>query len=199
MPGSRRGRDVDLAASRLPAISWDKKIAGLSELSRWAEELAQEAIDWYLGEKKRKARWSRSLRLLAAILIILGGAVPLAALTSDRAALGNWGFVLIGLSAGCLAYDRFCGFSSAWLRYMATAVELRSQLSDFQLEWVRGVAAFRTEEPSQEATLKMIDAVQTFIRGVNETIRSETQSWLDEFHANLSELRSKVDPGSTSG
>src|ERR1022692_2489089 len=132
MPGSRRGRDVDLAASRLPAISWDKKIAGLSELSRWAEELAQEAIDWYLGEKKRKARWSRSLRLLAAILIILGGAVPLAALTSDRAALGNWGFVLIGLSAGCLAYDRFCGFSSAWLRYMATAVELRSQLSDFQ-------------------------------------------------------------------
>jgi SMODS and SLOG-associating 2TM effector domain 2 len=190
--GSERNRDVDLEASQLPTIGWDKKAAALSELCSWAENFAHEAIDWYLSEKKRKARWSRSLRLLAIILATLGGATPLAALTAGRPALGNWGFVLIALAAGCLAYDRFSGYSSAWLRYMAAATELRSQLSDFQLQWARTVAAFDGKDPSNEATLEMIDSVHSFVRSINETIRSETQSWLDEFNSNLSELKSSV-------
>ncbi len=135
--------------------------------------------------------------MLAAIMLTLGAAVPLAALTVGRPALGNWGFVLIGLAAGSLAYDRFSGYSSAWLRYMATAISLRAQLSNFQLEWARWMAALDAGEPSAEDVLSMIDTVQSFTQGVNETIRNETQSWLTEFNANLSELKTRAEPGAT--
>ncbi|MGA9567249.1 MAG: SLATT domain-containing protein, partial [Candidatus Korobacteraceae bacterium] len=119
--------------------------------------------------------------------------------TYGRPALGNWGFVLIAIAAGCLAYDRFSGYSSAWLRYMATAIRIRAQLSDFQLERVRWLATLGPEEPSNESVLLMIDIVQSFIQGVNEDISSETQSWLAEFNATLSDLKSQVEPGSFSG
>lgn len=196
MPGSQGGRDPDLAAFRLPEITWDKRVASLKELFGWAEDNSQAAIEWYLSEKKRKARWSRGLRILAAILITLGGAIPLAALTASRAALGNWGFVSIALAAGCMAYDRFAGYSSAWLRYMAAATNLRAQLSEFQLSWSRWMAVLGDEEPSTENTLIMIDAIRSFTQAVNETIRDETQSWLAEFNANLSDLKSQVGSGS---
>jgi len=195
MSGVGRIREADLPTSLLPVFTWDKSLSGVTELCRWAEQVANDSIVWYLREKKRKARWSRSLRTLAVILLSLGGAVPLAALTSGRPALGNWGFVLIGLAAGCLAYDRFFGFSSAWLRYMATAMELRSQLFDFQVQWAKWMAALGNEEPSSEAILNMVETIQSFITHINRTVGSETQSWLAEFHTNLSELGARLDSG----
>jgi hypothetical protein len=195
----KRDRDVDLGTPQLTEIAWDKKLTGLRDLCNWAEKSAREAIDWYLSEKKRKARWSRTLRMLAAILITFGGAVPLAALTYGKPALGIWGFVLIALAAGCLAFDRFSGYSSAWLRYMATAIRLRSQLSDFQLERSRWLATLDSEEPSNEKVKVMIDIIESFVQDVNETINSETQSWLTEFNANLSDLKSRVEPGPLPG
>jgi hypothetical protein len=183
----------------LPEIAWDKRLASLAELFDWAEDNAQAAIEWYLREKKRKARWSRSLRMLAVILLTLGGAVPLAALTASRPALGNWGFVLIALAAGCMAYDRFSGYSSAWLRYMATATSLRAQLTEFQLTTSRWMATLGGEEPGADDVLPMLDTIQSFLRAINESIRGETQSWLAEFDANLSDLKSQVGSGSAFG
>gem|GEM_PF-4839682 len=45
----------------------------------------------------------------------------------------------------------------------------------------------------------MIDIVKPFMRGINETIGSETQSWLAEFSTNLSELKTRAEPGATLG
>lgn len=199
MPRLQGARNVNLAAPQLREIAWDKQLAGLGELFSWAEDLACESINWYLSEKKRKAHWSRSLRAAAVFFVTLGGAVPLAALTAGKAALGNWGFVLIGLAAGCLTYDRFAGYSSAWLRYMATATQLRVLLNDFQLDWVKLIAAVETREPSTEQVGTMIDAVQSFIRSVNDLIVGETQTWLVEFNANLAELKTRAAPGANPG
>lgn len=197
MSRSRGDRDPDLAVPRLPDIDWDKKLSGINELADWAEGNAREVMEWYLLEKKRKARWSRNLRLLAAVLVTLGGAIPLAALTANRPVLGNWGFVLIAVAAGCLAYDRFAGYSSAWLRYMATATILRAQLIEFQLLRCRLMAALRGSEPPADDIMEMVDAVRSFIRATNESIQGETESWLAEFNANLSDLKSQVGSGST--
>jgi hypothetical protein len=169
MPELRRAGDADLSASQLPAITWDKRLASISELRNWAEQVANDSISWYLREKRCKARWSRSLRTLGVILLSLGGAVPLAALTSGKAALGNWGLVLIGLATGCLAYDRFFGHSSAWLRYMSTATELRSQLLDSQVEWAKWMIGLASDDPSLEEESHMLNIIQSFIQAINQT------------------------------
>lgn len=185
-------RDPDLGTAQMPAISWDRGREALRELYDWAELFAREAIAWYLSEKKRKANWSRSLRALSVILATAGGAIPVAALAAGRPVVGNWGFVLLALAAGCLAYDRFFGYSSAWLRYMSAAISLRSQLSDFQLEWVKEMAALGSREPTAEEVMLLVDLVRSFAHEVNETIRDETRSWLVEFSTNLSELESRL-------
>lgn len=199
MSGTQAERDPDLAAPRLPEITWDKKAVALGELFCWAEDSAREAIKWYLSEKKRKARWSRSLRMLAIALVTLGGVVPLAALTAGKPALGNWGFVSIALAAGCMAYDRFAGYSSAWLRYMATATILRAELNEFQLAWSRRMAELGGREPCSEDIMTMIDDIRSFAAAINESVRNETESWLAEFNANLSDLKAQVGPGSAFG
>jgi SMODS and SLOG-associating 2TM effector domain 2 len=192
MAGVRRQRDADLETTCLPVIGWDGGRAGLSELYTWAEQSAGETIGWYLSEKKRKAAWSKSLRALAAILVTIGGAVPVAALAAGKPVLGNWGFVLLAMAAGCLAYDRFFGYSASWLRYMATAISLRSQLSEFQLAWVADMAAIGRREPSAGDIQRLVEAVRSFMRGVNDTVQSETQAWLVEFNTNLSELEARL-------
>lgn len=191
-PDRRHGRDPDLGTAQMPAISWDRGREALGELYDWAELSARESIAWYLGEKKRKANWSRSLRALSVILATAGGAIPVAALSAGRPVVGNWGFVLLALAAGCLAYDRFFGYSSAWLRYMSAAISLRGQLSDFQLGWVKEMAALGSREPSAEEVMVLVDLVRSFVHEVNETIRDETRSWLAEFSTNLSELESRL-------
>jgi conflict system pore-forming effector with SLATT domain len=93
--------------------------------------------------------------------VTLGWAVPIAALAAGHPVLGNWGFVLLGLAAGCSAYDRFFGYSAAWLRYMAAAVNLRAQLVDFQLAWLREMAAVGGRSPSSEEVQRMVEMVRT--------------------------------------
>jgi hypothetical protein len=115
MPGARRTHDGDLGVQQLPALQWKDALADLGELYGWVEQFASETIGWYLGEKERKASWSRGLRALAAALATLGGAIPVAALAASKPVYGNWGFVLLAFAAGSLAYDRFFGYSSAWL------------------------------------------------------------------------------------
>lgn len=191
-PDRQRVRDPDLGPAQMPLISWDRGREGLRELYDWAELFASDSIAWYLNEKRRKANWSKGLRALSAVLATFGGAIPVAALSAGRPVLGNWGFVLLALAAGCLAYDRFFGYSSAWLRYMSAAINLRSQLSDFQLGWVKEMAALGSREPTPEEVVRLLDSVGSFVHEVNETIRDETRLWLVEFNANLSELESSL-------
>jgi SMODS and SLOG-associating 2TM effector domain 2 len=193
-PSAGPVRSDDLRAARLPDIRWDGDDVRpyLTELYDWADRFANETISWYLDEKAGKSRWSRGLRALAAIFATLGGIVPLAALTLGRPALGNGGFVLLGLAAGCVAYDRYFGYSSAWLRYVSAAMNLRAQLTDFQLSWTREMALLGSRPLPVDEASRLIDMVRAFATGVNGVVRDETESWLVEFHTRLAELESTL-------
>lgn len=193
-PSAVSARSDDLRASRFPDIRWDGEDtrSRLTELYEWAERFASDTIGWYLDEKAEKSRWSRRLRALAAVFATLGGIVPLTALTVGHPALGNWGFVLLGLAAGCVAYDRYFGYSSAWLRYVSAAMSLRAQLTDFQLSWTREMATLGNRHLSASETYRLIELARAFVAHVNGVVQDETQSWLVEFHTRLIELEAKL-------
>ena len=170
-------QDLDLGVPVLPLMSWtpESSRTNVDRLYEWVEHLAVDAIDWYMTEKKRKARWSRRLRALAAILATAGGAVPVAALAAGRPAAGNWGFLLLALAAGCIGYDRFFGYSSAWLRYLAAATALRARLVDFQLSWAARAATQGDAAPGPDRVAELVGAVRGFAAEVNEIVQSETR------------------------
>jgi hypothetical protein len=193
VPRHRRAED-DLDLTAFPPLSWSRAEIrhSLDEMYAWGERLASDAISWYMAEKRAKSRQSRALRAAAIIFGTAGAAVPVTALAAGRLALGNWGFLLLALAGGCVAYDRFFGFSSAWLRYMATATSLRAQLVDYQAMWAKEMVAMGAREPDRTDAVRLIEFVRTFAWNVNDTVRVETEAWLVEFHTRLTELESRL-------
>jgi hypothetical protein len=192
---SRRGSG-DLTMTVPPTMSWTSTDApaDLRRLYEWAQDMACAAIDWYMQEKHWKARWSRSLRAAAAILAAAGGAVPIAALSAGRPALGNWGFLLLAMAAGCVTFDRFFGYSSAWLRYVGAAMSLRALLGDFQLSWAGEMARLGESTVAAGDFVRLVEAIRGFVWSVNQAIRAETESWVLEFHTRLQEMESQFGP-----
>ncbi|WP_173036993.1 SLATT domain-containing protein [Phytohabitans flavus] len=184
----RRPDDIDMPD--LPSLTWAQGglRADLSALRAWAEGVADEAIAWYLSEKRLKARWSRRLRAFAIILATLGGAVPVVALASRHPEYGNWGYLLLALAAGCVGYDRFFGYSSAWLRYIATATLIQGDLADFRVGWAQELAVIGDREPTVDELRELIGRAREFVARVNEAVRVETDAWRSEFDSRLGEL-----------
>jgi hypothetical protein len=184
----------DLHAATPPPVDWapGRSTESVAALHDWAQRLAADTIGWYLTEKRSKARWSRGLRAATAILTAFGGAAPVTALSAGRPALGNWGFVLLAAAGACMVYDRFFGYSSAWLRYMSTATALRGLINDFQLRWTAELARLGGREPDSEDVVVLIELVRLFAGSVQDAVRTETESWLTEFHTRLNEMETRI-------
>lgn len=187
-------RGGDLGLPEFPPLTWSRTEIrhSLDELYAWGERLAVEAIAWYLVEKRRTSRWARGLRVASLILAGAGAVVPVVALGTGRPLSGNWGFLLLALAAGCVAYDRFFGYSSSWQRYVAAATSLRTQLVEYQAGWAREMVAMAAREPDRTDAVRLIDFVRTFAANVNDTVRTETEAWLVEFHTRLTELEARL-------
>jgi hypothetical protein len=179
-------------------MTWSSDAArtNLSRLYEWAERLATDAVEWYMTEKRRKAVWSRRLRALAALLATAGAAIPVAALAAGRPSAATWGYLPLALAAGCVGYDRFFGYSSAWLRYLTTATAIRGLLVDFELDWAARLGQVGERELQPGEIQDFVAAVRSFAASVNDLIRSETEAWRAEFGTRLSELEVVVDRGS---
>lgn len=144
-----------------------------------------EVISWYLKEKEKKGRLSKSLRLASIVLAVLGGAAPLVA---DIAPVNpSSGYVLLALAAGLQLVDRFFGYSSAWSRYVSSAMDLNAHLLLFQLDYSRLEA---TSAPDEERWALLRRAAQQLA----EAVSSETRTWSTEFAQNLQEL-DRTQPG----
>jgi hypothetical protein len=181
--GNRRKRDLQPAAMPVPTVEdWRDPAATLDRLRVWAEESASEARDWYLRDKAVKRVGSRSLRVLAILFAVVGGIAPLLAATADRSA--NWGYIMLALAAGCVAFDHFFGLSSGWMRDITTARALERRLAAFRFAWTaaNAEAAFGADA----TTIKVgLDLIEQFTTDVADLVDAETAEWLSEFRTNI--------------
>lgn len=54
---------------------------------------------------------------------------------SGQESLGHFGYIFLALAAGCVAMDKFFGFSSNWMRFMTTSLALQRHLAEFEMDW----------------------------------------------------------------
>jgi hypothetical protein len=149
------------------------------------ENKAREMIGWYLVHKRTPARWSRVLRFLAIFFAGIGGLCPL--LQSFDPLFNKLGYVALGLVAGILGFDKFFGFSSAWMRYMLTQIRLQKKFADFQLEWLKR-RSFVDKNLSKEQAQELFGFLQAFQVDLLAEVEQEIQSWVAEFQSNLLQL-----------
>ncbi|PZG16125.1 hypothetical protein C1I95_18325 [Micromonospora craterilacus] len=173
-----------------PDLTGQQPSAILNSLREWAEGQAEDTIAWYLRDKAVRRSISRLLRGCAILLGVAGGVVPL--LSAASAGIGaSWGYVLLAMAGGCLAFDHFFGLSSAWMRDIATAQALQRALTEFRLDWA--TIDLRTEANGEygqvgAATLQREELIRVLVTRTAELVEAETGEWLSEFRTNIGDL-----------
>lgn len=182
----------DLATTALPAATpddWRDPQAAVQVLYDRAEAEAIEAIDWYLSRKRPKKRASRLLRAAAIVLGSAGAIEPVVAAPWLGSGQAEWGYLLLGGAAACVAFDRFFGISSGWMRCMQSAQRLHALVEDFQYDWA-ATYVMKTDSPTDVAD--RLTLLRTFTESVTQVVSGETGEWTREFSSNLTHLETQV-------
>ena len=186
-----------LETPMLANLSWKELDVdtSLATLREYVENEAQRQIDWYHAKRKVKASVSTGLRFVAILLFVLGGLVPIVKATLAPETIrrigfdfGQTGYLLLAVAAGCVAMDRFFGYSSGWIRYVTTALALEKSLEEFRLEWARYIAKLRGGQPNESELDQLIRTCETFNLAIRGQIEQKTKAWVTEFENNLSQL-----------
>jgi hypothetical protein len=140
---------------------------------------------WYWKSIRTKRWVSLVSRLMTLALAGFGIAAPLiAAMEGTAEEKLQWSqFAVIALAmAGMVQLtDRVFGWSSGWLRYIATVTAMENLTRQFQLEWaVYFVNLERSAGPGEVRPL--FEIAQRFQTQLGELQATETNGWITEFN-----------------
>ncbi|MFF2007462.1 SLATT domain-containing protein [Streptomyces sp. NPDC058195] len=182
----QRGRGRDLTAAPFPPGDWGEPSDRLDEVYRWVEADALRTAEWYLGDRVRKRRAARTLRMGTALGAVAGAALPLLDLTGALRGAAGWGYLSLLLAAACMACDRYFGLTSGWMRNLATAQAVQRRLQVLQFDWasecVREMLG-PAEGTASEAAERCLGVLRRFSEDITELVRTETADWMVEFRA----------------
>jgi hypothetical protein len=166
-----------------PEWNRDDENGSVTKLYQWLCAKAEGQIAWYEEQREPKKKLSQRTRGLALLLGIVGAVCPLLQTTIGKSEvpLAELGYIFIALGAGLVTCDRFYGFSSSWMRFARTQLNLVIALDDFRFEW----AALLAQPFSAPASVQKL---KEFSDQIDTIVKAETDAWINEFQSNLKEM-----------
>jgi len=191
---------VNIPSPTLPSLDWspDARANSLDALYTYVENQIYDALRWYYTKKASQSRWSKGLRVAAICLTTFGGVSPLVATAFPAsaaqlsAAIDHLGYVLLALAGGAVALDRFFGYSSSWMRYVATCNRLNRLLVSVQLEWATTKATFTEKELTVEVVRSVIGEFAKHAEELGNIIERESQTWAQGLSKALAEYEQSI-------
>jgi hypothetical protein len=179
---------------------WDPKKPWESLLQLYSTTLKQggSAVDWYRVNIRSKRAGSQIIRLLAILLFSVGALIPLviniARIEGDQKGLldPQWGYISFATAAAFLAADKYYGFSTGWIRYIKTQLALERALADLRYDWLILTAKITNQQPSPDQIQAVVQKLKDFVDFVRTQIEQETEAWVVEFQASLSDLTASL-------
>ncbi|MFL5313238.1 MAG: SLATT domain-containing protein [Myxococcales bacterium] len=161
-----------------------KSDEGVETAYKQALRRASEAVVWYQRAKDRKRRPAIGLRFLAIVIGGLGTVTPIVvSMLSDP--LGKRllpsASMFAAIAVGCVALDKFFGFSSGWIRYMSAMLELQDKIESFEFAWARERVKRAASSATAESQAADLDMIAAFVASISRAIRTETEAWAAEF------------------
>jgi hypothetical protein len=193
------GSQPVVASGNASWVAWDSSnpAASLATLYVASVEKARQQIGWYKVKVRPKRVGSWFCRLAAIVLLGLAALIPLlkAALSSAGIVPAGrmnvafeLGYVFAAIAAGVIAFDKYFGLSTGWIRYIQTELALEAALDELQYDWVALLAKIQGQNPAAEQCQAMIQRLRSFVVLVNSKTQQETEQWVMEFQANLADL-----------
>jgi hypothetical protein len=190
--------DVTEHSISFEQLTWepDKRRESLDQLYKLTVQKAQATIDWYTKAKPGKKRWAQSLRMLAIVLTIVGGVIPILAEIEPFGVDVNPTLASIAIAAGggAILLDRFFGFSSSWIRFIVTKQKIEAALQTFRYEW-EAEKMLMTTQALQDLTQTQvwITKCAAFAAEVQAYMTEETMAWVDQFKLALQDVEKKLE------
>lgn len=185
----------DIVSNVLPALKWDHEsaVASLSNLAILLLQRADDNLAWYRSAKAMKRRLAWPIRLLAILLTATAGILPI--LTQILSTPDGkppfapaWASVALSMAVVLVALDRFFGYSSGWMRYMTTSLQLKEARDAFELDWEAVNATFGGASPSASQIANALARMRTFTDQLNAIVARETERWVTEFQDALRQI-----------
>lgn len=181
----------------LENLKWDNKnaLTSLDALYEFAYKEAENAEAWYWKKTGQKKRWAMILRVVAILSVTLAGIIPiLTPIFKDAAGdpLINpvWSSVAVGIGTAAIGLDKYFGFSSGWIRYVTSALNVKGWLIEFKYDWELNRAMFLANDNSYDnAELQaLIMKSSAFASKISGAVQEETKQWAQEFQSSLGTL-----------
>ncbi|TXE06717.1 SLATT domain-containing protein [Algoriphagus aquimarinus] len=157
---------------------------------------ANNASNWYKVNIKAKRKYSRGIRLTSIILFGLGGIIPLinALILENKGetTILNLGYIAIAFAGTLLLLDKFFGFSSGWIRYITTEMEITKKIKEFELRWKIETYGKNLAVIPEEEAKELLSMLADFIIMIKEIVKEETSAWALEFQTNMAELQKSI-------
>lgn len=166
----------------------DEQKEALTKLFQHTVAKAQNNIDWYTRNARLKKRRAQIIRLLSLSMLGIGSVSPVmidlyheqnpsADIPTSIATL------IIAAGTGLIALDRFWGYSTGWMRFLTTEMQIKTLLESFQYDWYTQINQFDVNETG--LTEALITRCATLRDQINNMVQEETKSWVEEFQASL--------------
>lgn len=182
-PDIRQGKDDVLA--------WDQFHGKppqevLPAIYNHAVAFSHECRGWYWKSIRNKRLISLIARLVTFLLAGFGVAAPLIAAVwpkdADRLLWSQLAVVALAVAGVMQLADRVFGWSSGWLRYIATVTAMENLTRQFQMEWA--VYFVNLEKPVTSSEIRpLFEVAQRFQDQLGELQANETDGWIAEFNS----------------
>ena len=164
---------------------WNLPYNGTINVHDFVEDrlnFARRHANWYRCKKRRIQFISKLLRLMAILLVIAGGIIPLLAHTNFPVPT-QAGYILLALGGGCVLTDRIFGVSAGWVRYMIAAINIEAQAEIFRAN----IVEIEIKKNSEKEAI-IIQKCNELTENIIQIVKLETEAWVQEFSNGRNEL-----------
>lgn len=185
----------DLGLPPRLALEWEpaQAEASLRKVFELVTALGEDTIHWYIRAKNMKRFWARGIRLLSILFGTTAALLPtlgeiFAGEKGKSSIPAGWTAIMLGTVGALLLLDRLFGFSTGWMRYISTELQIRQIAQELQIDWEAERASWQGKPPDKDQILQTMARFKTFTVQINNIVREETSAWVQEFETAIRQL-----------
>lgn len=175
--------------SYTPLTHWDQQQAHakLEELYNDVLAMADDTIRWYRSYRSSKGGWAKGIRVIAITLLVCSTLMPyIASVTNYVTTLLYVGYLLAAIGGGLLLLDRYYGYSTSWIRFVLTGMNLEAQRNVFIEHWQ--IVYIQNQPLTVNSFCNLVNEISIFREAFSTAVKIETQTWALEFQQNFKDL-----------
>lgn len=159
------------------------------------ESTSRKMCNWYWDSISEKKPASLRVRRIAVFLLIVGAILHFATAMGfepqDALRIAQSSVAILVIAGLLLMADRIFGWSSGWMRYVATVTTMENLTRAFQMEWAKYLVS-KTEPLNESDSKALFDLASGVERELSKLLEEETTRWVADFNTGIALLESLI-------